>query len=73
MNEKIYTIELTEIQKNIILTALQGFWLNSHTEMETGKTTMSDGTLRPLGDLEKEHAVFNEHKSKTLIRKLELL
>ena len=47
------TIELTEQEQSIIENALNAYWNDAHEQLENKGVMMSDGSKRPLGDIEK--------------------
>lgn len=46
------TIELTRQEQSIIENALNAYWNSAHEQLEKKGVLMSDGTRRPLGDIE---------------------
>jgi hypothetical protein len=46
-------IELTEQEQSIIESALNAYWNDAHEQLENKGVRMSDGSKRPLGDIEK--------------------
>ena len=58
------TIELTEQEQSIIENALNSYWNEAHEQLENKCVIMSDGSKRPLGDIEK--AQLEQRKELTL-------
>lgn len=55
-----YKIELSVTEASIIENALNAYWNDAHEKLENNYVLMSDGTKRPLGDIEKE--IFTKRK-----------
>ena len=64
------TVELSEIEIVITMQALNEYWNKAATELANGKTLMSDGSWRPLGDIERDHRSTSKVVSYGVMNKL---
>lgn len=67
------TIELTDQEQSIIESALNAYWNEAHTQLDQKGVYMSDGTKRPLGDIEKSQLEQRKKLVKPLLMRFENL
>ena len=67
------TIELTEQELSIIDNALNAYWNDAHEQLENRGVIMSDGTKRPLGDIEKVQLEKRKELTMPILRRFENL
>lgn len=67
------TIELTEQEQSIIENALNEYWNNANEQLEIQGVIMSDGTKRPLGDIEKVQLEKRKELTIPILRRFENL
>ena len=66
-------IELTEQEQSIIENALNAYWNDAHQQLENKGVIMSDGSKRPLGDIEKAQLEQRKELTMPLLRRFENL
>lgn len=66
-------IDLTEQEHSIIENALNAYWNEAHLQLEEKSVMMSDGTRRPLGDIEKTLLEKRKELTLPLLRRIENL
>lgn len=64
-------MNLTDQEKSVILNALNYYWNDAHKRLDQGFTFMSDGSRRPIGDIEKIILEKQKEFSYPLIMKFE--
>ena len=67
------TIELTEQEQSIIENALNAYWNDAHEQLENKGVVMSNGTKRPLGDIEKVQLEKRKELTMPILRRFENL
>lgn len=64
-------VELTDQEISIIQSALNAYWNDAHEQLENKGVMMSDGTKRPLGDIEKKLLEERKDLVYPLLRRIE--
>lgn len=66
-------IELEDIESSVITSALNEYWNDAHKQLEEGGVRMSNGELRPLGDIEKALLIKRKELVYPLLERFENL
>ena len=66
-------IELTEQEQSIIENSLNAYWNDAHQQLENKSVIMSDGSKRPLGDIEKTQLEKRKELTMPILRRFENL
>lgn len=66
-------IELTDQEQSVIENALNAYWNEAALQLSEKSVMMSDGTRRPLGDIEKSLLEKRKELTLPLLRRIENL